>query len=79
MELISIQVECHAGFKADEYPRKFTWDQVEFEISEILDRWYEGYASSTDQNIHYFRVKTDLKGSFLLKHEIKNDRWFLVV
>lgn len=79
MELIPIQVECHAGYKADEYPRKFKWDQTEFEITEILDRWYDGYASSTDQRIHYFRVKTDLKGSFLLKQEIENDRWFLVV
>lgn len=79
MELILIQVECHAGYKADEYPRKFTWDHIEFEITEILDRWYEGYASSTEPTIHYFRVKTHLKGSFLLKHEIKNDRWFLVV
>lgn len=79
MELIPIQVECHAGYKADEYPRKFTWDRSEFEIKEILDRWYEGYNNTSSNTVNYYRVKTDLKGSFLLKHEIKNDQWFLVV
>ena len=79
MNLIPIQVECHDGYKADEYPRKFKRDHTEFEIMEILDRWYEGYAESDPQTVHYFRVKADLKGSFLLKHEIENDRWFVMV
>jgi hypothetical protein len=79
MELIPIKVECHSGYKADEYPRKFIWDHTEFEILEIIDRWYEAYDKSRSQPVNYFKVKTELKGSFLLKHEVDNDRWFLVV
>ena len=85
MELIPVKVECHSGFKADEYPRKFTWDQVEFEITDIIDRWYEGYnspaspASHASPAVNYYKVKTDLKGSFLLKHELGDDKWYLVV
>ncbi len=79
MELIPVKVECHSGYKADEYPRKFIWDDVEFEVKDVIDRWYEGYAKSTTQPVNYFKVKTELKGSFMLRHEIKDDRWFLVV
>lgn len=78
MESIPIKVECHSGYKADEYPRRFIWDQIEFEIKEITDRWYEGYQESANKQVNYFRVKTALRGSFLLKHEIVNDDWFLV-
>ena len=79
MEFIPIKVESHSGYKADEYPRRFIWDHNEFEIIKIIDRWYEGYHKSAPKAVNYFKVKTDLKGSFLLKHDIRNDRWFLVV
>ena len=38
MKLTSIQVECYAGAKADETPRRFTWDGQTFEVDEVLDR-----------------------------------------
>jgi hypothetical protein len=79
MELIPVMVECHSGYKADEYPKNFRWDNVEFEIIEIIDRWYESYNKSTSNAVNYFKVKTNLLGSLLLKHEVVNDRWFLVV
>ncbi len=79
MELIPINVACHSGFKADEYPKSFTWDHIEFEIVEIIDRWYESYYKSTSKNVNYYKVKTKLAGYYMLKHEKENDRWFLVV
>ena len=79
MEFVPVRIECHSGNKADEYPKKFIWDNVEFEIVDIIDRWYEGYQQSSPHTVNYYRVRTDLKGSFLLKHEIENDSWFLVV
>lgn len=78
MELIPVKVECHSGYKADEYPKRFIWDHSEFEIIEIIDRWYDGYQKSNSRSADYFRVKSEIKGTFLLKHEIENDRWFLV-
>ena len=79
MEFIPIKVECHSGYKADEYPRRFIWGHIEFEIIEIIDRWYEGYHKSSPKDVNYFKVKTALKGSFLLMHDIRNNRWYLVV
>jgi hypothetical protein len=79
MEYIPVKVECHSGFKAGEYPRKFIWGHIDFEIFEVIDRWYEGYYKSMQIPVNYYKVKTDLKGDFLLRHEIENDQWFLVV
>ena len=39
---IPIEVECHSGYKADEYPKCFYLDDEKFEIKEISDRWYQG-------------------------------------
>ena len=79
MEQIPIKVECYSGYKADESPRSFIWDDIEFEIVEIIDRWYEAYDKSATQGINYYNVKTNLIGTFMLKHELDHDRWFLVI
>jgi len=41
MHLSPIQVECYAEAKADETPRRFTWNGRTREINEVLDRWYQ--------------------------------------
>ena len=38
MKLVAIQVECYAGAKADETPRRFTVEGHEVQIGEVLDR-----------------------------------------
>ena len=79
MELIPIKVECHSGDKADDYPKNFVWDKIEFKIVEIIDRWYEAYYKSTTRTVNYIKVKTNLVGSYLLKHDTEINSWFLVV
>ena len=78
-ELIPIKVECHAGYKADEYPVRFSWEGALFEIHEILDRWYQGDTSPEFMLADYYKVQTSTSGQFILKHEIESDRWFLVI
>ena len=41
MNLMSIHVECYAGAKADETPRRFVWEERTIEVAEVLDRWYQ--------------------------------------
>jgi len=75
--LFEIKVECHAGFKADEYPVRFYWDNIGFEIEEIVDRWYQGDQNTAFQAANYFKVRTIDKMNFILKHVTEQDRWFL--
>ena len=79
MELIPIKVECHSGYKANEYPKNFNWKDIQFDIKEIIDRWYEGYNKPEFPAANYFKVKTHLVGKYLIKHELKRDKWFLVI
>ncbi len=78
-DLIPIKVECHSGYKADEYPTSFYWDKVRFDIKEIQDRWYQGDRNPDWPPANYFKVITTKNQHFLLKHDVKTDRWYLVV
>lgn len=76
-DLIPVEVICHSGYKADEYPKYFYWDTIRFEIEEILDRWYQGDKSPEYPVANYFKVR-DVNGKiFILKHETGPDKWFL--
>lgn len=79
MELIPIEVICYSGYKADEYPKNFIWEDISFDIIEIIDRWYEGYNKPGSESANYFKVRTSPTGTYLIKQELKGDRWFLVV
>ncbi|MDO8928430.1 MAG: cytoplasmic protein [Bacteroidota bacterium] len=78
MKLIPIKVECHSGYKADEYPICFYWENIKFEISEISDRWYQIRATPNAPVANYFKVRTAGKSKYILKHELKSDQWFVV-
>lgn len=76
MEQIPIKVECHAGYKADEYPKRFIWNDVAYEISEIVDRWYQGIMNPDFPAADYFKVMTDSGDQYLLKHILDQDLWY---
>ena len=78
-KLVPVKVECYAGSRADEYPRRFYWDDTLFEIREIVDRWYQGDTHPETPPADYFKVQSVSSGKFILKHELKVDAWFLVI
>ena len=78
-DLIAIKVECKAGYKADEYPVRFYWDNMSFEIEEIVDRWYQGEQNPAFPAANYFKVRTSDEKTYILKHETKTDKWYLLV
>jgi hypothetical protein len=77
IKLIPIEVECHAGFKADEYPKCFSWNNSKFEISRITDRWYQGESNPEYPVSNYFKVETTSGEQFIIKHNLESDKWHL--
>ncbi len=75
--LIPVHVECHSGYKADEYPKSFLHDDTCYEITGITDRWYQGDTNPEFPVSDYFRVETTDGKQFILKHEIRKDIWYL--
>ena len=68
-----LQVECYAGYRADERPLRFRFvapPEKTFEVTEVLDQW---------QGIGYrcFRVRADDRNLYVLRHHEGDDTWTL--
>jgi hypothetical protein len=74
---LPIQVECYAGHKADETPRRFLWQGEWVEVVEVLDRWYQVESRPEWPRADYFKVLGSNQGEYLLKHDLESDRWYL--
>lgn len=68
--MLSIQVECYAGHRADQRPLHFTLRGTTFKVVEVEDQWHEPDAS-------YFRVRADDKNFYILRHDEPRDVWTL--
>lgn len=77
MNLVPIQVESYAGYKADESPRRFDCEAQWVEVKEIVDRWYQGAGNPEWPIADYFKVTGDDGCAYLLKHDREADTWFL--
>lgn len=75
--LVPAEVYCYSGYKADESPKSFSIKDRMFVIKEISDRWYQGETNPEVPASDYFKVITIEDEQYILKHEIKNDRWYL--
>jgi hypothetical protein len=77
MKLILIQVECYAGAKADETPRRFSWEERLIEVVEVIDRWYQVENQPEWPRADYFKVHGADQHEYLLKHDLESGEWFL--
>jgi hypothetical protein len=68
-------VECYAGYKGEETPRAFLYQNRRFEILEILDRWYEGGIDPAGITHDYFKVKTADEGTLVLRYTPRFQAW----
>ena len=57
MRLTQIEVECYAGAKADETPRRFNLEGQTLEVNEVLDRWYQVESKPEWPRAYYFRFE----------------------
>lgn len=67
-----LRVECYAGQRAEEEPRRFFLGERLITITEVLDRWL-------DPAHRYFKVRGDDGGIYLLRHDSTADRWQLTM
>ncbi len=61
-------VECYAGYRGEEEPRRFVYAGRNLEIVEILDRWL-------DPNHRYFKVRADDGDVYILRHDVNSGGW----
>lgn len=79
MNFEHIKVECYSGYRANERPVAFTFQGRRWEVSEIMDRWYEDGLDAGKPEINYFKVKTSEGQVFLLRYLSLFDAWSIRV
>lgn len=67
---LAVDVECHAGYRGAEMPRRFRLGERQVEIAEVVDSWLA-------PDHRYFKVKDTLGDLYILRHDVASDRWEL--
>jgi hypothetical protein len=65
-----LKVECYAGYKGAQYPRRFTMGEKTLEVEAVEDQWY-GLSAQ------YFRVRANDGNLYVLRQDQDRDRWSL--
>jgi hypothetical protein len=69
---MEIQVECYAGHRGEETPRRFRLGGRLVDIHEVLDR-----CLAPDHR--YFKIKGEDGGTYILRYDSRADRWELTM
>lgn len=67
---IGLRVECYAGHRGEEEPRRFILGRRSVEIVEILDRWLS-------PEHRYFKVRGADNAIYILRHDTRGEGWEL--
>jgi hypothetical protein len=65
-----VNVECHAGYRDEETPRRFQLGEHQIEIAEVVDRWLA-------PDHRYFKVKDTHGDLYILRHDVASYQWEL--
>lgn len=69
---MDVKVDCYAGYRAEETPRRFEIDGRRVEVVEIIDRWF-------GPNHRYFKVRGDDGAVYLLRCDEPAGLWELKI
>ena len=71
MIAVALRVECYAGYRGEETPRRFYLDGCCVEIKLVIDRWLA-------PEHRYFKVEGDDGRRYLLRHDTETQHWELI-
>jgi hypothetical protein len=71
-ETVAVMVECYAGYRAEESPRRFFIGKREIKVIEIIDRWLDPAYS-------HFKVRGDDGGIYILRYGQDSDSWEMIL
>ena len=67
---MEIQVDCYAGYRDEETPRRLTMGARHINVVAIQDRWLA-------PDHRYFKVIGDDGSLYIIRHDPYHDRWQL--
>lgn len=70
--LIQLHVECYAGHRGEETPRRFYLGERAIEVVAVLDRWLA-------PDHRYFKIRGDDGDLYILRHDVSTLTWELTL
>ena len=67
-----VGVECYAGHRGEETPRRLSFDGRTIEVTEVLDAWLA-------PDHRYFKVRGDNAACYILRNDMLTGRWELTM
>ena len=68
----NLTVECYAGYRGEETPRRFRLGGRWLEVQEVIDRWLA-------PDHRYFKLRGDDNAIYILRHDVNRDLWQLTL
>ncbi len=69
---LEVRVDCYAGYRGEQTPRRFSFDGRIVEVVEVLDAWLA-------PDHRYFKVKGDDGAFYILRNDVITARWELTM
>jgi hypothetical protein len=69
---MEVKVECYAGYRGEETPRRFSLGRRTLEVAEVIDRWL-------GPDHRYFKVLADDGATYILRHDERTAVWELTM
>ena len=66
-----IQVECYAGYRGEETPRRIRMATYKIDVKKVLDRWLA-------PDHRYFKITGDDDATYIIRHDSVSAQWELV-
>jgi len=66
----ALRVECYAGYRGEETPRRFQLGGFWIEVSTVVDRWLA-------PDHRYFKLQDERGHLYLLRHDARTRQWEL--
>lgn len=79
MEFEAVEVMTRDEYKGAQEPVSFTWRGLEYPVTKVMDRWYEGSPNPARMPLLYFKVMTRSGGKFLLRYHELFRTWSILV
>lgn len=67
---MKLQVDCYAGYRGEETPRRIRFERRQVDVRDVIDRWL-----SPDHR--YFKCRGDDNGIYIIRHDTATWTWEL--
>ena len=76
--LIPINVRSYYGYRAEERPISFVFEENEWQVERILASWRQESINPGKGRRVYFKIKAEGGRAFTIFYDEKNEGWFLL-